>query len=62
MRETWRSRRVVVDASGLGADLASRLVRAIGPTVVEPYVFTVATKSRLTYHLLALVASGRLQM
>jgi hypothetical protein len=62
MRETWRCRRVVVDASGLGTDLASRLSRAIGPTVVEPYVFTVATKSRLTYHLLAHVSSGRMHM
>lgn len=62
MRETWRSRRVVVDASGLGADLASRMVRAIGPTVVESCVLTVATKSRLTYHLLARVPSGRMHM
>lgn len=62
MRETWRCRRVVVNASGLGADLASRLARATGPTVVEPYVFTVATKSRLTYHLLARVPSGRMHM
>ena len=62
VRETWRCQKVVIDASGLGADLASRLQRALGPTVVEPYVFTVATKSRLAYHLLAHVSSGRLQM
>jgi hypothetical protein len=62
LREVWRCRRVVVDASGLGADLAARLVRAIGSSVVEPFTFTVGTKSRLAYHLLAHVGSGRLQM
>ena len=62
LRDAWKCRRVVVDASGLGADLAGRLARALGTTVVEPFAFTVASKSRLAYHLLAHVASGRLQM
>lgn len=58
--EVWRCRRVVVDATGLGADLATRLQRALGPTVVEPFVFTAATKSRLGYDLLAAVNAARL--
>ncbi len=58
--EVWRCRRVVVDATGLGADLAMRLRRALGPTVVEPFVFTAATKSRLGYDLLAAVNAARL--
>ena len=58
--EVWRCRRVVVDATGLGADLATRLRRALGPTVVEPLVFTAATKSRLGYDLLAAVNAARL--
>lgn len=62
LREVWRCRRVVIDASGLGADLAARVARALGAAVVEPFTFTVGSKSRLTYHLLAHVASGRLQM
>lgn len=62
LRDVWRCRRVVIDASGLGTDLAARLVRAMGVTVVEPFTFTVASKSRLAYHLLAHVANGRLQM
>lgn len=62
LRDAWRCRRVVVDASGLGADLAGRLERALGKTVVEPFVFNVQSKSRLAYHLLAHVHSGRLQM
>ena len=58
--EVWHCRRVVVDATGLGADLATRLRRALGPTVVEPFVFTAATKSRLGYDLLAAVNAARL--
>ncbi|MGH2369058.1 MAG: hypothetical protein ACRDI2_12735, partial [Chloroflexota bacterium] len=62
LRDIWRCARVVVDASGLGADLAGRLERALGAAVVEPFVFSAASKSRLAYHLLAHVNSGRLQM
>ncbi len=58
--EVWCCRRVVVDATGLGADLATRLQRALGTTVVEPFVFTAATKSRLGYDLLAAVNAARL--
>ena len=58
--EVWHCRRVVVDATGLGADLATRLRRALGTTVVEPFVFTAATKSRLGYDLLAAVNAARL--
>ena len=60
LSEVWHCRRVVVDATGLGADLATRLQRALGPTVVEPFVFTAATKSRLGYDLLAAVNAARL--
>ena len=58
--EVWHCRRVVVDATGLGADLATRLRRALGTAVVEPFVFTAATKSRLGYDLLAAVNAARL--
>ncbi len=62
LRDVWRVSRVVVDASGLGADLAARLERALGSAVVEPFVFSVGSKSRLAYHLVAHVNSGRLHM
>ncbi|HEV2121396.1 MAG TPA: hypothetical protein VGW38_01305 [Chloroflexota bacterium] len=62
LREVWQCRRVAVDASGLGADLAARLERALGRHVVEPVTFTVQTKSRLAYNLLARTNAGRLKM
>jgi hypothetical protein len=62
LKDTWKCRRVAVDASGLGADLAARLQKALGATVVEPFVFTAPSKSDLAYSLLAHVSSGRLQM
>ncbi len=62
LRDVWRCGRVVVDASGLGADLAARLERALGSSTVEPFVFSVPSKSRLAYHLLSHVNSGRLHM
>jgi len=62
LRDVWHCGRVVVDASGLGADLAARLERALGRSTVEPFVFTVPSKSRLAYHLISHVNSGRLRM
>lgn len=59
LKRTWRCRRVVVDATGLGAGVASGLVKAMG-AAVEPFVFTAAAKSLLGFDLLAAVNSGRL--
>ncbi|MBI3969765.1 MAG: hypothetical protein HY332_00630 [Chloroflexi bacterium] len=62
LRDVWRCAKVVVDASGLGADLAGRLERALGSTAVEPFIFSVQSKSRLAFHLLAHVDNACLQM
>jgi len=62
LKETWSCAKVVVDASGLGLDLATRLQRAMGAAVVEPFPFSVSSKSDLAYALLAHASSGRLQM
>ena len=59
LKRTWRCRRVVVDATGLGAGVASGLVKAMG-AAVEPFVFTAASKSQLGFDLLGAVNSGRL--
>ncbi len=59
LKRTWRCRRVVVDATGLGAGVASGLVKAMG-AAVEPFVFTAAGKSQLGFDLLGAVNSGRL--
>ena len=58
----WGCRRVAVDATGLGADMAARLQVALGKDVVDPFVFTGPSKSRLAYHLLSLVNRSRLHM
>ena len=56
----WRARKVVVDATGIGAGLASFLTASLGERVVEPFVFSAASKSRLGWDLLALIDAGRL--
>ncbi len=58
--ETWRVRRVAIDATGVGAGLAGFLRAALGAAVVEPFVFTAPSKSRLAYELLAAINGGRL--
>lgn len=61
LRDTWRCRAVVVDATGLGQGVASMLGRLLGP-VVHPFVFTAESKSRLGFGLLAAVNAGRLKL
>ncbi|MBI4197632.1 MAG: hypothetical protein HY533_00800 [Chloroflexi bacterium] len=56
----WRPRRLIVDATGMGQGTASFLERALGG-MVEPFVFTAGSKSRLGFDLLAAVNSGRLK-
>ena len=61
LRRVWACRRVVVDATGLGAGVTSLLTKVLG-SIVEPFVFTAAAKSRLGFELLAAVNTGRLTM
>ncbi len=61
LRDVWGCRRVVVDASGIGAGVAAFLRNALGE-VVEPFVFTAEAKSRLGFGLLAAVNGGRFKM
>lgn len=59
VRDVWACRRVVVDATGLGAGLASALRRILPPRCVIPFVFTAASKSALGWDFLSLCAAGR---
>jgi len=59
---TWRCRSVVVDATGMGAGVASVLGRLLGGGVVQPFVFTAPGKSRLGFDLLAAVNGQRLKL
>ncbi|MCS7003267.1 MAG: hypothetical protein NZ518_10505, partial [Dehalococcoidia bacterium] len=61
-KDRWRCRRVVVDATGVGAGVASLLATILGRSVVERFVFTVASKSALAFALLAAAENGRLRM
>lgn len=58
LAEHWGVRRLVVDASGVGAGLASFLRDALGERMV-PVVFNAAVKSRIGWGFLAAIDSGR---
>jgi len=58
LAELWGVARIVVDATGVGAGLASFLGRALGRRV-EPFVFTASSKSELGWGFLGICSSGR---
>jgi hypothetical protein len=60
--QQWHARRVVIDATGLGEAPASLLIDKFGTDRITAFKFSRASKSELTYHLLSLVNSGRLQI
>ena len=61
MKNVWRCRRVVVDATGVGEPVSSFLRKALGSRVT-PFTFTQRSKSELGFSLLAAVNSGRLNV
>jgi hypothetical protein len=61
LKNTWRCRKILVDATGIGEPVASFLRKALGSRV-EPFVFTGQAKSELGFGLLAAINSGRLKM
>lgn len=56
--EHWHARHVVIDATGVGAGLASFLEKAF-PGRVMPFNFNSVTKSSLGYAFLAAIETGR---
>lgn len=54
----WQPRTIVIDATGVGAGLASFLAKAF-PQQVIPFVFSQKSKSDLGYRFLAICDSGR---
>ncbi|HET7094615.1 MAG TPA: hypothetical protein VFI22_14080, partial [Thermomicrobiales bacterium] len=66
-RNVWRASVVVVDATGVGAGLASFLAASLGERrggraiPVVPFTFTAASKSALGWDLLGLIDAGRLK-
>jgi hypothetical protein len=61
LKNVWRCRRVVVDATGVGEPVASFLEKVLGWRV-KPFKFTAQSKSELGFNLLAAVNSGRLKV
>ena len=62
LMERWRVRSLVIDATGLGAGLASLLRSALGDERVVPFTFSRSSKSHLAYQMLSLLNSGRLKL
>ena len=58
LAEAWGVRYLVIDATGVGAGLASFLDKAL-PGKVLPYVFSSKSKSDLGYGFIAVIDSGR---
>ncbi len=61
LKNVWRCRRIVIDATGIGQPVSSFLRRALGSRV-KPFTFTAASKSELGFELLAAINSGRLKI
>ncbi len=59
--EHWQARHIVVDATGVGAGLASFLAARFPPTMLFPVEFTAACKSDIGWGFLAIVETGRYQ-
>lgn len=60
LAEFWHAQWVVVDATGIGAGLASFLARPLGHKLI-PITFTPTIKSQLGWDFLAIVETGRYQ-
>lgn len=60
LAETWGPRWLAIDATGVGAGLASFLDKCF-PGRVLPFVFSQASKSQLGWDLLAVIETGRLR-
>lgn len=58
LAEAWRAQHIIVDASGVGAGLASFLRDSLGDRLI-PVVFNAAVKSRVGWGFLAVIDSGR---
>jgi len=61
LKNVWRCRKIVVDATGIGEPVSSFLKKSLGSRV-SPFKFSQRSKSELGFYLLAVVNSGRLKM
>jgi hypothetical protein len=61
LEHLWKPRRLVIDATGLGAGLADLLMNALGGDEVIEHMFTEKSKSQLGWDFLAVIETGRWQ-
>jgi hypothetical protein len=61
LKNVWKCKKVVVDATGLGQPVYSFLRESLGSRV-EPFTFTAQSKSELGFNLLALINAGKLKV
>jgi len=61
LKNIWKCKRVLVDATGVGQPVSSFLRQSLGSRVI-PFTFTQHSKSELGFNLLAAINSGRLRM
>ncbi len=62
LMDLWGIRALAIDATGLGAGLASLLLDRFGNERIIPFVFSRSSKSHLAYQLLSLLNSNRLKL
>jgi len=61
LKNVWKCKKVVVDATGVGQPVSSFLRQSLGARV-SPFTFTQRSKSELGFNLLAAINAGRLKM
>jgi hypothetical protein len=61
LKNVWKCRKVLVDATGIGQPVSSFLRKALGPRV-SAFTFTARAKSELGFNLLAAINGGRLKV
>jgi hypothetical protein len=59
LAEFWQAQRILIDATGVGAGLASFLGRSLGEGRVIPFTFSARSKSDLGWGFLSVIETGR---
>lgn len=59
LAEHWQAHKLVIDATGVGAGLASFLERRLGKERLIPFHFSAVSKSELGWRFISLIETGR---
>ena len=61
LADSWSPRYIVCDSTGVGAGIASFLIKALGEGRVIPFIFSSKSKSDLGWKFLSVIETGRFQ-